>query len=119
MSRPTLRTDNGREFINGTVRQMLEDRGIVHQTSVPYTPAQNGKVEGEMRTVMEAARTMLKEKSLQKDLWAEAVNTAVFILKRTGTSSIVKKTPYELWHNKRFDIKLLKATFGAKVGSCT
>lgn len=111
----TLRTDNGGEFVNNSVKRMLELHGIIHQTSVAYTPAQNGKIEREMRTVMEATRTMLKAKSLNKNLWAEAVNTAVYILNRTGTSTLPDKTPYELWTKRQFDISLLKGIFGEEV----
>lgn len=111
----TIRTDNGSEFVNKDVKNLFNEYGIVHQTTVAYTPAQNGKVEREMRTVMEAARTMLKEKHFPKCLWAEAVNMAVFVLNRTGTSSVLKRTPFTLWHKKSFNVKLLKAAFGTEV----
>lgn len=72
-----LRTDNGLEFVNAQMKEIIRDRGIEHETSVPYTPEQNGSVERENRTIVEAARTMLFAKGLDKRLWAEAVNAAV------------------------------------------
>ena len=36
-----------------------------------------------MRTVVESARSMLLAQNLSKNLWAEAVNTATYILNRT------------------------------------
>lgn len=37
-----LRTDNGKEFINYRMRDLLIRNGIQHQTTVPYNPEQNG-----------------------------------------------------------------------------
>lgn len=96
-----LRSDNGTEFVNNEVKSFLEGHGIRHQRTVPYTPEQNGSAEREMRTVVELARTMLHSTELNYDLWAEAVNTATFVLNRTGTSTVKDKTPYELWYGKQ------------------
>lgn len=109
----TIRTDNGKEFCND--KELLIHHGIEHKTSVPYNPQQNGRAEREMGTIMEAARTMLIEKNLDKKFWAEASNTTVYIINRTGTSSVKGKTPYELWKNKIFDVRNLKFTFGSEV----
>lgn len=109
-----FRTDNGTEFINGPVKRLFDSEGIRFENTVPYTPEQNGLAEREMRTTFEAARTMLHARNLKKSLWAEAVNTAVFVLNRTGTSTCVNKTPYELWCNKEADIKTFKV-FGEPV----
>ncbi|XP_060869420.1 uncharacterized protein LOC132944179 [Metopolophium dirhodum] len=71
-----------------------------HETSVPYTPEQNGRAECSMRTICEAARTMIYAKNFPKSLWAEAVNTVVFSFNYTGNSGKVCKTSYELWFDK-------------------
>ncbi|XP_052748161.1 uncharacterized protein LOC113520884 [Galleria mellonella] len=109
-----VRTDNGKEFINNNVKKLFEDRAIRHQTSVVYTAEQNGKIERDNRTVVECARTMLLSAKLNKNLWAEAVNTAVFILNRTGKTNIPEKSPFDIWFNKKYDISHLKL-FGSKV----
>lgn len=49
---------------------------------------------------MESARTMLSAKEMDLKFWAEAVNTAVYVINRTGTSTIQNKTPFELWTGK-------------------
>lgn len=46
---------------------------------------------------MKAARTMLHSKKMPKTFWAEAVNTAVFVLNRTGSSPISGVSPFKLW----------------------
>lgn len=109
-----LRTDNGSEFVNKTVSQFLKTQGVVHQTTVPYTPQQNGCVEREMRTVMDAVRAMLDSSGLDKSFWAEAANTAVHTLNVTGTSSVADKTPWELWTGESVDMSQFHS-FGCTV----
>ncbi|GJR89827.1 retrovirus-related pol polyprotein from transposon TNT 1-94 [Tanacetum coccineum] len=53
-----VRTDNGTEFVNQTLREFYENVGISHQTSVARTPQQIGVVERRNRTLVEVARTM-------------------------------------------------------------
>ncbi|KAG8172366.1 hypothetical protein JTE90_003842 [Oedothorax gibbosus] len=95
-----LLTDCGSEFKNSSVLHVLEAEGITHRVSMPYTPEQNGSAERENRTIVESARSMLHSKDLTVRLWAEAVNTAVHVLNRTGPTSVKDKTPYELWKSK-------------------
>ncbi|GJW26940.1 integrase, catalytic region, zinc finger, CCHC-type containing protein [Tanacetum coccineum] len=68
-----IRTDNGIEFVNQTLRAYFEDVRISHQTSVAHTPQQNGVVQSWNRTLVEAARTMLIFSKAPLFLWAEAV----------------------------------------------
>nr|GEU99666.1 putative ribonuclease H-like domain-containing protein [Tanacetum cinerariifolium] len=71
-----VRTDNGTEFVNQTLREFYEYVGITHQTSVARTPQQNGVVERQNWTLVEVARTMLIFSKALLFLWAEAINTA-------------------------------------------
>ena len=100
--------------MNADIKKILEKYGIRHQTTVGYALEQNGSAEREMRMVVEAARTLLVSRNLNKKFWAEAANTAVYALNRTGTSTEKEKTPYELWFNKKPEIANLK-TFGSQV----
>ena len=45
-----IRSDNGSEFKNLQVEEFLEEEGIKHEFSAPYTPQQNGVVERKNRT---------------------------------------------------------------------
>lgn len=81
---------------------------------MPYTPEQNGSSERENRTIVEAAKTMIHSHDLQLSLWAEAVNAAVYVLNRTGTSTVKNKTPYDLWHEKTANVDNLRV-FGSFV----
>jgi len=68
----------------------------VHQLIVPYSPQQNGVSERKNMTVMEMTRCILFEKKLPKFLWAEAVNTSVYLLNRLPTMSVQDRTPLEV-----------------------
>lgn len=67
-----------------------------------------------MRTIVEAARTLISNKNLSKNLWAEAVNIVVYVLNRKGNSGHEGKTPYELWFHRKPKINQLKI-FGSEV----
>ena len=103
--------DNGTEYINQNVKDFLEARGIKLFTSAPHIPKQNGRAEREMRTILESARTMLLAKNLPTRLWAEAVNTAVYVLNRTLSARSDVTTPFELWYNKKPNISHLRDAF--------
>ena len=109
----TIRSDNGTEYLSNESKRFFESKGIRHELTVPYTPEQNGFSERDMRTIVEMGRTMLHNKSLTKRLWAEAVNTAVFILNRTSFG-VNDKTPFEIWTGKTPNIKMFRV-FGSRV----
>ncbi|CAB0030719.1 unnamed protein product [Trichogramma brassicae] len=108
-----LRSDNGTEYLNNNVKEFLKNVGTRLVTSAPYTPQQNGRAEREMRSIVESARTMLLSKRLPTRLWAEAVNTAVYILNRTLNSSNSKQTPFEIWFGRKPDISHVRI-FGSE-----
>ncbi|GKC43752.1 retrovirus-related pol polyprotein from transposon TNT 1-94, partial [Tanacetum coccineum] len=107
-----IRTDNGTEFVNQTLREYYEKIGISHETSVARSPQQNGVVERHNRTLIEAARTMLIYAKAPLFLWAEAVATACYTQNRSIIRLRHGKTPYELLHDKPPDLSFFHV-FGA------
>jgi transposase InsO family protein len=65
-----IRSDNGTEFKNSQIEGFLEDEGIKHEFSSPYTPQQNGVVERKNRSLLDMARTMLDEYKTSDRFWA-------------------------------------------------
>lgn len=63
---------------------------------------------------MEKARCLLYEANLEKRFWAEAVNTAVYLLNRTVKSNLNYRTPYELWTGTKPDLRHIRI-FGSTV----
>ncbi|KAH9733812.1 Integrase catalytic domain-containing protein [Citrus sinensis] len=77
------------------------------------TPQQDGVVERKNMSIQEMARTMLNENALPKYFWAEAVNTACYVLNRVLIRPHLNKTSYELWKDKKPNIGYFKV-FGCK-----
>ncbi|GJR21325.1 retrovirus-related pol polyprotein from transposon TNT 1-94 [Tanacetum coccineum] len=107
-----LRTDNGTEFVNQTLRAYYEKVGISHETSIARSPQQNGVVERRNCTLIEAARTMLIYAKALLFLWAKAVATACYTQNRFIICLRHGKTPYELLHDKPPDLSFFHV-FGA------
>ena len=76
----SIRSEHGGEFQNERFEHFCEKHGIKHNISTPRTRQQNGVVERKNRSLEELARTMLNENSLPKYFWADAVNTACYVL---------------------------------------
>ena len=74
----TIRSDHGTEFRNSVLETFCEDKGISQNFSAVRNPEQNGVAKRQNRTLIEAARTMLREAGLKTHFWAEAVNSTCF-----------------------------------------
>jgi transposase InsO family protein len=96
-----IRSDNGMEFKNSQIEGILEEEGIKHEFSSPYTPQQNGVVERKNKTLLDMARTMLDEYKTPDQLWAEAINTACYSINRPYLHRMLKKTSYRLLTGKK------------------
>nr|GEU96816.1 retrovirus-related Pol polyprotein from transposon TNT 1-94 [Tanacetum cinerariifolium] len=107
-----IRTDNGTEFVNQTLREYYEEVGISHETSVARSPQQNGVIERRNRTLIEVTRIMLIYAQAPLFLWVEAMATACYTQNRSIIRLRHEKTPYELLHNKLPDLSFLYV-FGA------
>jgi transposase InsO family protein len=108
-----IRSDNGTEFKNSQIEGFLEEEGIKHELSSPYTPQQNGVVERKNRTPLDMARTMLDEYKTPDRFWAEAINTACYSINRLYLHRILKKTSYELLTGKKTNVSYF-IVFGSK-----
>ncbi|GJW16413.1 retrovirus-related pol polyprotein from transposon TNT 1-94 [Tanacetum coccineum] len=100
-----IRTDNGTELKNATLKAHYEKLGIMQQFLTARTPQQNGVVERRNRTLVEVARTMLIFSRLPEFLWAEAVATACFTQNRSIIHTRYNKTPYELLRGRKPNVE--------------
>jgi transposase InsO family protein len=108
-----IRSDNGMEFKNSQIEGFLEDEGIKHEFSSPYTPQQNGVVDRKNRTLLDMARTMLNEYKTSDRFWAEAINTACYAINRLYLHRILKNTSYEILTSKKPNVSYFRV-FGSK-----
>jgi len=103
-----VRSDNGTKFKNTNIEEYLDEEGIGHEFSVPYTPQQNRIVERKNRTLIETARTMLDEYKISDQFWAEAINTACHAINRLYLHKILNKTAYELLLDKKPNVSYFR-----------
>ncbi|GJU19504.1 putative ribonuclease H-like domain-containing protein [Tanacetum coccineum] len=85
----------------------LENR-LRHKVKTIRTPQQNGVAERKNRTLIEAARTMLADSLLPIQFWAEAVNTACYVLNRVLVTKPQMKTPYEILMGRSPNISFMR-----------
>ncbi|KAH9705461.1 hypothetical protein KPL70_011882 [Citrus sinensis] len=103
-----LRTDNGLEYCNKLFEDYCAENGILRHKIVTYTPQQNGLIERMNRTLIEKVRCLLIHSKLPKALWAEALNTACYLVNRSPSTAIGCKTPMELWLGRVADYSKLR-----------
>ena len=103
-----FRSDNGGEFFNTNCSELFTSNGILHQSSCPHTPQQNGVVERKHRHVLETARAIKIQSNLPDKFWGECVEVAVYIINRIPLTTIGNKTPYELLYNKQPSLSHLR-----------
>ena len=108
-----LKTDNGGEFCSLEFDNYCADNGIRRVNVVPYTPQENGAAERLNRTIMEKAWCMLSNAGLGKEFWAEACNTAVYLINRSPSSRLNFEIPEEEWQGRRISYSHLKV-FGCQ-----
>lgn len=108
MSLKILRTDGGWEYTSNEFESFCVKHGIQHEITAPYTPQHNGLAERRNRTILNMARSMLKEKELPQSLWGEAVSTATYVLNRCPTKRLKSQVPEEIWSSRKPSIKHIR-----------
>ena len=91
-----IRSDNGGEYRNAVMDSFCKDKYIKQEFTVPFNPEQNGMAERMNRTLVEMTRCMLKDSSLDKTYWCEALMTAADIRNVVPNASNKKSSPYEM-----------------------
>ena len=102
-----IRSDRGGEYESAAFSDFCAQNGIVHQTTAPYTPQQNGVAERKNRTLKEMINSMLNSSGLPHNWWGEALLTANFILNRIPFKNS-NKSPYEVWKGRLPSYKMIK-----------
>lgn len=112
-----LRCDNGGEYVSKEMRNLCRQTGVILEYTMAYTPEQNGIAERMNRTLVEKARAMIFESGFDKEMWGEAVMSAVFVTNRSPTAALQGKvTPAEAWFGQKPDVSGLRV-FGCKAYS--
>ena len=104
----TIHTDRGSEFLSKEQKCYLQECGIEHQTSMPYSPQQNGRAEHFQQTIINKAESMRHTAGLSDGFWKHAVGTAVHVYNVTPISKAEFLTLKEMWSGSKPDISHLR-----------
>jgi hypothetical protein len=104
-----LRRDTGTEYTSNEFEVFCKMKGILNESTIPYTPEQNGVSERMNRTLVEKARTIIIESGLANRFWGDAISCACYLTNRSPCSVYKEKvTPFERWFGRKPDISKLR-----------
>jgi len=87
----TLRSDNAHEYFPHQFQNFMSSNGILHQTSCPHTPQQNGVAERKKRHLIETTRTLLLHGNVPSQFWGDVVLTTCYVINRMPSSVLDEK----------------------------
>ena len=76
--------------------------------AVPGNPHQNGVIECMNMTILEHARSMQIHAGLPKQFWADAINTAVYLINRGSLVPLNCGILKEAWTGKEVNLNYLR-----------
>ena len=91
-----IRSDNGGEYFKIELIEFMNSNGILHQTTCPYSPQQNGVAERKNRHILEVTRSLLIDGNVLSHLWGEVVSSAVYLINRTPSSVLNFRRPLDV-----------------------
>lgn len=106
----TVRNDNAFELgSSSSGSAYFSQKGIIHQTTFPHTPQQNGVIESKHRHLLETAKSLLFQYSLPIQFWGDFVLIATYLINIFPSNILHKKSPFEVLHSKAPSYSHLKA----------
>jgi hypothetical protein len=96
-----VRTDNGPELVSDDTEAWFKKKGIIHETTPPYSPEHNGAAEALVKIIKRMMKAMLEASGLGQAYWPEAAKYAAVIHMKTtvgkdGIAPWIKLTGREL-----------------------
>ncbi|KAB1227925.1 Retrovirus-related Pol polyprotein from transposon TNT 1-94 [Morella rubra] len=102
----SVQTDWGGEF--RSLHTYLVSQGITHRLSCPHTHQQQGTVERKHRHIVETGLALLTSAALPQFYWADAFQTAVYLINRLPSPVTRRVSPYFLLFHKHPDYTILR-----------
>ena len=101
-------TDGGGEFCSNELGDILQQEGIQHTVSPPYTPQHNGIAKRANRTIIEMTRCMLLQSNMAAEWWGEAALTAAATTNLLPSLAKSRTPPITLFLKLRPSITVFK-----------
>ena len=89
----------GGEFVNTSMNQFCQEKGIIHQTSCAHNPEQNGVSERKNCFLLEITRALMIESQVPKSFSPEALVTATYLVNRLPTRALDLKPHFKPYLN--------------------
>ena len=74
-----LRTDNAQEHLSKDVAEVCQTAGIQHETIVPHSPHQNGRVERVIATLWEGSEALRRAGGLPPQYWVYCLQSFIHV----------------------------------------
>ena len=103
-----LRLDRGGEYTSNLFVNFCRKNGIKKELIANYISQQNGVVERKNRTIVEMARSMMKEKGLPIEYWGEVVVIILYLINRFPIKLVHDKIHLEAWSRNIWIVKHLR-----------
>lgn len=88
-----FRSDNAKEYFSAELSSFFSSQGILHQSTCPHTPQQNGIAKRKNRHLVEIARSLMLNTNVPIHHWGDAVLTVCFLINMMPYSSLNNKIP--------------------------
>ncbi|GAB2275324.1 hypothetical protein Dimus_039121 [Dionaea muscipula] len=89
----TFRSDNASEYFSHSFTTFMATHGILHESSCPDTPSQNGVTERKNRHLLEVTKALMFRMHVPKMFWSEPVLTAAYLINRMPSSILQGEIP--------------------------
>lgn len=109
-----IRSDNAKEYVSGSLSQLVKEYGIRLGPTTPYSSQSNGVAERFNRTLVEKAKSMLFTARLSADFWGFAILAATHIKNRTPMKVLNDSTPFSKLKETENQINHLRV-FGCRI----
>jgi hypothetical protein len=96
------------EFCSNEFKFFLQKEGIVRHHTIPHTPQQNNIAERMNMAIISKACSVLSNASMGRQFWAEATSTTCYLLNRSSSIAIEKKTHMDVWSGSPSNYSQLK-----------
>ena len=98
----------GGEYMLNEFMDFCKHYGIKRQFTACYTPQRNGVAERKNWTIMNMARSMMKETHLSNEYWGDVITCLVYILNISPTKSVKDRVAQQAWSGKCSSISHLR-----------
>ena len=105
-----LRTDGGGEYASNQFKAYLQEEGITHEITAPYSPASNGVSERTNRDFLDPTHCILKHAGMPLTFWAEAMAVSIYVKNQIPHRALKngKMSPFEELFKRKPDIGHLR-----------